>query len=504
MVEKLILILGDQLTEDISSLRELDPGKDVIIMAEVLGEASYVAHHPKKIILIFSAMRSFSDKLRSLGYRVEYSFFDDPQNTQSLSGELIRRSEQFKCSKVTVTQPNEWRVIEDLSNVPLTVEFKEDNRFISRISEFNNWAEGRKQLRMEYFYRDMRRKTGLLMDGEKPVGGKWNYDQENRKPAPDSVLHTGPKCFSNTEHTKSVINLVSERFSENFGNIANFNFATTQSQAEEALDHFIDKALPDFGAYQDAMMMDQPFLFHAIISPYLNIGLLKPLDVCKKAEKAFLDGRAPLNSVEGFIRQIIGWREYIRGIYFLQGPNYTQNNYLDHNRPLPSLYWGKESGLNCLDQCVKQTEDFSYAHHIQRLMVTGNFALLTGVSPYEIHEWYLSVYIDAFEWVEAPNTIGMSQFADGGVVASKPYVSSGAYINKMSNYCKSCKFKVAEKVGKDACPFNALYWHFLSRNRDKFQGNPRMAQMYRTWDRMNEDHKNKVIKSADEFLNGLN
>ena len=496
--------MGDQLTEDISSLRELDPGKDVIIMAEVLGEASYVAHHPKKIILIFSAMRSFSDKLRSLGYRVEYSFFDDPQNTQSLSGELIRRAEQFKCSKVTVTQPNEWRVIEDLSNVPLTVEFKEDNRFISQISEFNDWAEGRKQLRMEYFYRDMRRKTGLLMDGEKPVGGKWNYDQENRKPAPDSVLHTGPKCFSNTEHTKSVINLVSERFSENFGNIANFNFATTQSQAEEALDHFIDKALPDFGAYQDAMMMDQPFLFHAIISPYLNIGLLKPLDVCKKAEKAFLDGRAPLNSVEGFIRQIIGWREYIRGIYFLQGPNYTQNNYLDHNRPLPSLYWGKKSGLNCLDQCVKQTEEFSYAHHIQRLMVTGNFALLTGVSPYEIHEWYLSVYIDAFEWVEAPNTIGMSQFADGGVVASKPYVSSGAYINKMSNYCKSCKFKVAEKVGKDACPFNALYWHFLSRNRDKFQGNPRMAQMYRTWDRMNEDHKNNVIKSADEFLNGLN
>ena len=504
MVEKLILILGDQLTEDISSLRELDPGKDVIIMAEVLGEASYVAHHPKKIILIFSAMRSFSDKLRSLGYRVEYSFFDDPQNTQSLSGELIRRAEQFKCSKVTVTQPNEWRVIEDLSNVPLTVEFKEDNRFISQISEFNDWAEGRKQLRMEYFYRDMRRKTGLLMDGEKPVGGKWNYDQENRKPAPDSVLHTGPKCFSNTEHTKSVINLVSERFSENFGNIANFNFATTQSQAEEALDHFIDKALPDFGAYQDAMMMDQPFLFHAIISPYLNIGLLKPLDVWKKAEKAFLDGRAPLNSVEGFIRQIIGWREYIRGIYFLQGPNYTQNNYLDHNRPLPSLYWGKESGLNCLDQCVKQTEEFSYAHHIQRLMVTGNFALLTGVSTYEIHEWYLSVYIDAFEWVEAPNTIGMSQFADGGVVASKPYVSSGAYINKMSNYCKSCKFKVAEKVGKDACPFNALYWHFLSRNRAKFQGNPRMAQMYRTWDRMNEDHKNNVIKSADEFLNGLN
>ena len=504
MVEKLILILGDQLTEDISSLKELDPVKDVIIMAEVLGEASYVAHHPKKIILIFSAMRSFSDKLRSLGFRVEYSFFDDPQNTQSLSGELIRRAEQFKCSRITVTQPNEWRVIEDLSNVLLTVEFKEDNRFISQISEFNDWAEGRKQLRMEYFYRDMRRKTGLLMDGEKPVGGKWNYDQENRKPAPDSVLHTGPKCFSNTEHTKSVINLVSERFSENFGNIANFNFATTQSQAEEALDHFIDKALPDFGAYQDAMMMDQPFLFHAIISPYLNIGLLKPLDVCRKAEKAFFDGRAPLNSVEGFIRQIIGWREYIRGIYFLQGPNYTQNNYLDHNRPLPSLYWGKESGLNCLDQCVKQTEEFSYAHHIQRLMVTGNFALLTGVSPYEIHEWYLSVYIDAFEWVEAPNTIGMSQFADGGVVASKPYVSSGAYINKMSNYCKSCKFKVTEKVGKDACPFNALYWHFLSRNRDKFQGNPRMAQMYRTWDRMNEDHKNNVIKSADEFLNGLN
>ena len=306
--------------------------------------------------------------------------------------------------------------------------------------------------------------------------------------------------FTPDDVTREVLDLVAARFGEHFGSLDAFAWATTQGAARRALAHFIRHALPGFGDYQDAMLRDHQYLYHAGISAYMNIGLLDPLEVCRAAEEAWRAGDAPLNAVEGFIRQIIGWREYVRGIYFLKGPAYTQGNALGHKRALPAMYWGAETRMACMEHAVGQTRDLAYAHHIQRLMVTGNFALLAGIDPTEVHEWYLSVYIDAFEWVEAPNTIGMSQFADGGVIASKPYVSSGAYISRMSDYCKGCAYSVSEKTGEGACPFNLLYWHFLDRHRERFSNNARMGNMYRTWDKMDGERRRTVLSEADAFL----
>jgi len=378
-----------------------------------------------------------------------------------------------------------------------------DTRFVSTQEEFDAWAEGRKALRMEYFYRDMRRKTGLLMDGDDPVGGQWNYDAENRKPAPDDIAFSGPMQFTPDETVQEVLDLVEARFGNSFGSLRPFWFATDQAQARRALSHFITYALPRFGDFQDAMMNDNRFLYHALVSPYMNVGLLDPMEVCRAAEDAYTDGHAPLNAVEGFIRQIIGWREYVRRIYFREGPDYTRRNALDHQRRLPDFYWTGETDMNCLSKAITQTADEAYAHHIQRLMVTGNFALLAGVDPHEVHEWYLRVYIDAFEWVEAPNVVGMSQFADGGIIASKPYVSSGSYINRMSDYCKSCRYRVQDKTGKDACPFNLLYWHFLDRHSETFAGNPRMNQIYANWRRMDDGRKQTILSEAEAFLETL-
>jgi deoxyribodipyrimidine photolyase-related protein len=299
---------------------------------------------------------------------------------------------------------------------------------------------------------------------------------------------------------EEVLALVEARFGKHFGALRPFGFATTRAQALQALAHFVKEALPKFGDYQDAMLAGQPFLYHAVLSPYLNIGLLDPLEVCQAVEKAWKNGDVPINAAEGFIRQIIGWREYVRGIYFLEGPSYTERNLLKHKRELPAFYWGSETRMNCIRHAVGQTREHGYAHHIQRLMVTGNFALLAGVDPAQVHEWYLGVYVDAFEWVESPNTLGMSQFADGGVIASKPYVSSGAYINRMSDYCKGCSYKVSAKTGEKACPFNLLYWHFLDRHRDRFSNNARMGNMYRTWDRMDAERRETVLEDAEKWL----
>jgi deoxyribodipyrimidine photolyase-related protein len=356
---------------------------------------------------------------------------------------------------------------------------------------------------MEYFYREMRRKTGLLMEEDKPAGGQWNFDHENRKPAPDEVRAKGPLRFEPDAVVEEVLALVEDRFGDHFGALRPFHFATTREEALQALDHFITDALPRFGDYQDAMLEESQYLYHALVSPYINLGLLGPLEVCQRVEAAWQAGDAPINAAEGFIRQIIGWREYVRGIYFLEGPDYTARNGLKHGRDLPAFYWGAPTKMNCVARAVDQTRTEAYAHHIQRLMVTGNFALLAGVEPHQVHEWYLEVYADAYEWVEAPNVVGMSQFADGGVIASKPYVSSGAYINRMSDYCKGCSYRVSKKRGEGACPFNLLYWHFLDRHRERFEGNMRMKNMYRTWDRMEEEHRSAVLEEAAAWLRRL-
>ncbi len=496
---RLILVLGDQLTPDVAALRAGDPARDIVVMAEVMAEGKSVPHHPQEIVLILTAMRKFAAGLRAAGWRVAYSALDDPANSQTIPGELLRRAAEFGADQVVATRCGEHRLQGLLDDLPLTVTSLADDRFLCSEAAFTAWASDRKQLRMEYFYRDMRRKTGLLMAGDKPIGGQWNFDHDNRKPAKPDLFRPRPPRFDPDAETQAVLAMVTHRF-QHFGNPAPFHWATDRAQALQVLDHFISHALKTFGDEQDAMLRDDPTLSHALISPYLNLGLLAPLEVCQRAEAAYHAGEAPLNAVEGFIRQIIGWREFMRGIWALQGPDYTSRNVLGHEAALPPLYWGAPTKMACLSHAVAQTRDMGYAHHIQRLMVTGNFALLAGVDPAQVHEWYLAVYVDAFEWVEAPNVIGMSQFADGGVVGSKPYVSSGAYIDRMSDYCGGCAYKVKEKSGPAACPFNLLYWDFLMRHRERFVGNPRMAQMYRVWDKMGAAHREAVLADAAGFL----
>ncbi len=499
-VPRLILVLGDQLTPGVAALRKGDKARDVVVMAEVAAEAGYVPHHPKKIAFLFAAMRKFADALRGQGWQVAYSRLDDEGNSGSIPGEILRRAEEFGAREVIATTPGEWRLIEALQEAALPVRLLPDDRFICTQAGFDAWAEGRKALRMEYFYREMRRKTGLLMEGDKPAGGKWNFDHDNRKPARADLLRPRPIRFDPDAVTEKVLDLVEARFGDNFGDLRPFWFATSRAQALEALEDFVTHRLPEFGDYQDAMLEGDDFLNHAVIGLYLNAGLLDPLEVCQRAERAWRDGHVPINSAEGFIRQIIGWREFVRGIYFREGPGYTTRNELGHDRRLPEFFWGAETRMNCVARVVAQTGAHAYAHHIQRLMVTGNFALLAGIDPAEVQEWYLAVYADAFEWVEAPNVAGMSQFADGGVVASKPYVSSGAYIDRMSDYCGGCAYRVKDKTGPRACPFNLLYWDFLIRHRARFEANPRMAQMYRTWDRMDAERRKTVRAEAAGLL----
>ncbi len=499
-MSRLVLVLGDQLSSSLSALQAADKAQDVVVMAEAADETAYVRHHPKKIALIFAAMRKFARALEEAGWQVAYSQLDDTDNAGSIVGELLRRAEQYGAQEVLATEPGEWRLITALKYAPLKVHILQDDRFIASHKVFEDWAAGRKQLRMEYFYRDMRRETGLLMEDGQPIGGKWNFDHDNRKPAPDDIAFEGPLRFAPDETVEEVLELVEARFGNHFGAVRPFWFATTREEALQQLDHFVSKGLDKFGDYQDAMLNDNRFLYHGLVSTSLNIGLLGPLEVCEAAAQAYARGDAPINAAEGFIRQIIGWREYVRGIYFLEGEDYPSRNALGHTRALPDLYWGAETRMNCMAKAVEQTREEAYAHHIQRLMVTGNFALLAGVDPEEVHQWYLAVYADAFEWVEAPNTVGMSQFADGGIIASKPYVSSGAYINRMSDYCKSCAYSVSTKTGEKACPFNLLYWHFLNRHRERFSSNARMGNMYRTWDRMDQEHRDRVLKEGDAFL----
>ncbi|MEM9571633.1 MAG: cryptochrome/photolyase family protein [Pseudomonadota bacterium] len=503
-IRNLILILGDQLTEHISSLRGADALQDRILLVEVADEATYVQHHKKKIAFLFSAMRHFAEDLRRQGWVVDYVKLDEAENSGSFTGEVTRAIGRHSPQALIITEPGEWRVRASMerwvTDFHLPVEIRDDDRFIATHEAFRAWASGRKQLRMEYFYRDMRRKTGLLMQGDQPEGGKWNFDADNRKAVKADLFMPSPIRVEPDAITEEVLSLVAERFGDHFGDLTPFWFAVTAEQAELALEHFIEHALAAFGDYQDAMLEGEKYLYHSVLSLYINAGLLDPLHVCQRVEAAYRAGQAPLNAAEGFIRQIIGWREYVRGIYWLKMPDYVDLNFFNNQRDLPEFYWTGDTEMACLRAAITQTKEEAYAHHIQRLMVTGNFALLAGIDPKQVHEWYLAVYADAYEWVELPNTLGMSQFADGGILGSKPYAASGNYIHKMSDHCKSCRFNVKQKTGADACPFNPLYWDFLYRNREKLQGNPRMAQMYRTWDRMSGDKQRDYLSSAAKVL----
>ena len=505
-VRNLILVLGDQLTPTLSSLAAGDPARDRVLMAELHDEATYVRHHKKKIAFLFSAMRHFAEELRRAGWTVDYVTLDAPDNEGSFTGQVARAVAEHRPARIVVTAAGEWRVAQMLEDwgtrFAVPVDILPDDRFLCRPDAFAAWAAGRKQLRMEYFYRDMRRQTGLLMEGDHPVGGKWNFDAENRKPAAIDMVIPRPMQHPHDRITDEVLALVAARFDNHFGDLAPFWYAVTRADAEASFAAFVTEALPRFGDYQDAMLIGEPFLYHAAIAQYLNCGLLDPLRVCRQVEAAWQAGNVPLNAAEGFIRQIVGWREYVRGIYWLKMPGYERSNFFEHTRSLPEFYWTGETDMACVKAAVTQTREQAYAHHIQRLMVTGNFALLAGVDPHALHEWYLCVYADAYEWVELPNTVGMSQFADGGLLASKPYVASGAYINRMSNYCGSCRYEVKRRTGPQACPFNALYWDFIARSRERIGNNPRMAQAVRGYGRFAADEQRRIAESAASFLAG--
>ena len=503
----LILILGDQLSAQISSLKAANKSEDIVLMAELRSETNYVKHHKKKIALLFSAMRHFAEELTEAGWQVDYKRFDAPFPCPNFTEAVKQAVNTHNPGQLIVTKPGEYRLAEEMNGwadtLPCAVSLCEDDRFFATTDEFAAWAEGRKQLRMEYFYRDMRRKTGLLMEGDEPVGGQWNYDADNRQPPKDGLIIPPPTRFSPDDITKDVLTLVEAEFSDHFGDLQPFDFAVTTAQARQVLDEFITQRLPQFGSYQDAMLADEPFMFHAHIGFYLNCGLLSPLEAVTAAEHAYLRGSAPLNAVEGFIRQILGWREYVRGLYWLKMPEYKTLNHLNATRPLPSFFWTADTEMRCLKTCVQDTRKFAYAHHIQRLMVLGNFALLAGLHPDEVNEWYLIVYADAYEWVELPNVSGMVLYADGGLLASKPYAAGGAYIDRMSDYCSSCRYKVKQKNGPDACPFNYLYWDFLIRHREKLNKNPRLGMIYRTLDKMGEDKQDTIRHDAALFLDKL-
>ncbi|MBT5729010.1 MAG: cryptochrome/photolyase family protein [Alphaproteobacteria bacterium] len=501
------LILGDQLSPEISSLKDADKSRDIILLCEVFDEAVYVKHHQKKIAFLFSAMRHFAASLSDAGWNVDYVRLDQDGNSHSFSGEVARAVERHAPESVIATFASEWRVLTEMrdweNTLPCAVELRDDDRFYCSLDEFANWADGRKQLRMEYFYRELRRKTGILMSGNDPIGGQWNYDAENRGRAPDGLEVPKHTSFVPDEITNEVLNLVEDRFGDHFGKLRPFEFAVTHEQAAYVLDRFIAERLPLFGTYQDAMVEGEPFMFHAHIGLYLNCGLLSPQQAIIAAENAYHAGAAPLNATEGFIRQILGWREFVRGLYWLKMPEYAEQNALEAHRPLPAFFWTADTKMNCLKQCVSETRDHAYAHHIQRLMVLGNFALLAGLSPKEVNEWFMIVYADAYEWVELPNVSGMALYADGGVLASKPYASGGAYIERMSNYCRSCHYKVKQKNGEQACPFNYLYWDFLIRHQDRLSGNARMGMMYRTLAKMSDEKRAAILTDSQRFLSEL-
>lgn len=471
-------------------------------MAEVVEEAEHVWATKSHIAVFLSGMRHFRDALKGDGFRVHYREMDDPANRGSLGAELRRAVETWHPEKMIVVQPGEWRVREQLreaaNEVEVSLEIRPDRHFLCSLDAFEEHAAGRKRLLMEHFYREMRRSTGILMTDGEPVGEQWNYDDQNReslgRKGPGDV--PPPLGFEPDPVTCEVIDLIEREFAGHPGSLEHFDWPVTPEQAERALADFLAHRLPSFGAYQDAMWTEEPYLYHSRLSASLNLKLLNPRRVLAAVEDAYRQGDAPLNSVEGFVRQVLGWREYVRGVYWLHMPGYRERNALDADAPLPAFYWTGETDMACLHHAIRQTLDRGYAHHIQRLMVTGLFALLMGVEPQQVHEWYLAVYVDAVEWVELPNTLGMSQFADGGLMATKPYCASGNYIQRMSNYCGACRYDPSRRTGEGACPFTTLYWDFLMRHEGRLGENPRMGLQLYNLGRIEQDERRAIRQRA--------
>lgn len=503
-IRELRLVLGDQLNLNHSWFNTVDSSVCYVLM-EVKSESEYVTHHIQKVVAIFAAMRAFAAQLKTNGHHVRYFKINDPNNQQDFIKNLSALKETTGAETISYQWPDEHRLDAYFkqSNIPLSP--VDSEHFLTKREDLSVLFKGKKTFLMETFYRHMRKKFHVLMENDQPLGGQWNFDHDNRKKLPPNEvifpteLHTTDQTEVYEDIQRASIKTIGEI------NPTLFHWTITRTAALALLQEFIEQALPLFGTYQDAMTTQHWYVYHSRISFALNVKLIGPLEVIQAVEQAYMNNPTgyALNQVEGFIRQILGWREYMRGIYWAKMPEFSELNYFGNEASLPTWFWTGETKMNCLHHSIKQTLDHAYAHHIQRLMVTGNFASLLGVHPDEVDRWYLGVYIDAFEWVEITNTRGMSQFADGGIVGSKPYVSSGAYIQKMSNYCEGCFYKTKEKFGEKACPFNTLYWDFYSRNRSLLERNPRIGMMYKVWDKMEDAQKKLILEKAVEIKQNI-
>ncbi len=504
-IRDLILVLGDQLDAQHPAILAGAPARDRVLMIETRAEAMHVPSHRQRIALFLSAMRHFAESLRARGWHVDYRDLD--QDVPDLATGLRAAIDAWGPEGVVVVEPGEWRVRQALerccddAGIPLRVE--SDPHFFCSPAEFADFATGRKRLVMEHFYRYMRRRHGVLMDGELPAGGRWNFDAANRaafgrkgpvslpspvRPRPDAL-------------TRTVLATVARRFPQHPGELDSFAWPVTRRAALSAMRSFVRDRLPNFGRHQDAMWAGEPFLYHALLSSSLNLKLLNPREVIAAAVGAWRDGRAPIEAVEGFVRQILGWREFIRGVYWLHMPGYAKHNHYAHDRPLPEWFWTGETDMACLAEVVGDTLRHAYAHHIQRLMVIGNFAVLAELLPKAVCDWFLAVYVDAVEWVELPNTLGMALHSDGGLVGTKPYVSTGRYIQRMSNYCDGCRFEPAARHGANACPLTVLYWDFLARHRAELAANQRMGPILGHLDRMSGQEREALARDASRLRN---
>lgn len=502
------LILGDQLNLQHSWFQD-PPENYLYVMMEVRAEATYVTHHIQKLVAFFAAMRLFRDELRKRRFSVIYLELDDPTNKHSLAANLKELVQSNPVSAFEYQQPDEYRVQEDLAalhktlSIPTSVSSTE--HFMVEPNFFKAVFKGSKRYVMETFYRAIRTKYDLLMEDDKPLGGRWNFDSENRSKLPKDLSPPRPLVFS--RNVEPIVKMIQSLKIPFLGSVdaKNFPWPLDRAEALKTLDYFCKNLLPSFGSYQDAMHTEHPFLFHSRLSFSLNVKHLSPLEVARSAITAYerSAGKITLAQVEGFVRQIIGWREFMRGIYWSHMPKYKSLNVLQAARPLPHYFWDGDTKMNCLHHAISQSLSEGYAHHIQRLMVTGNFSILAGIDPDQIDAWYLGIYIDALEWVQLPNTRGMSQFADGGIVGTKPYTSSAAYINKMSNYCTSCHYKFKERIGARACPFNSLYWDFLLRNSETLGSNPRIGMGYQLLKKMSDKERKDIVTQAKAILDNL-
>ena len=509
MKKTLRLILGDQLNLNHSWFTTVDDSVTFVMM-EIRSETDYAQHHIQKVVGIFSAMRNFAIQLKSNNHNLIYYQLNDKNNLQSFTKNLQILISEHQFNHFEYQFPDEYRVDQDLKQlsnaISITSSAVDSEHFFTSRNELGDLFEGKKTFLMESFYRAMRKKHQVLMEGDKPLNGKWNFDSDNRKKLPKEHKPTSPLVFENDvsdilfEIEKTDIKTIG------FIDAKNFVWPINREQSLELLDFFAVECLPLFGSFQDAMTPNEWSMYHSRISFSMNIKLISPKEVIDRVTQEWHErsNEIEFHQLEGFVRQIIGWREYMRGIYWNQMPDYAQLNFFNNSDKLPSWYWTGETKMNCLKDAINQSLQFGYAHHIQRLMITGNFALLAGVHPDEIDAWYLGIYIDAFEWVQITNTRGMSQFADGGIVGTKPYVSSASYIDKMSNYCGSCYYKKAIKTGDKACPFNSLYWNFYDKNENKLAKNPRIGMMYNVWRKMKPEDKTALLEQANFYLKNIN